>query len=288
MVHNLYYRHSGQFSLGSVALGTLAATAIGSALAAAYAALVLYIPLAGVITFILSIGFGVLLGLVTAGALRWAKVRHEGIAFLSSATVALSSFYVSWAVWTWLLLRQSKVEAHLSALAAQPEILWGVVGDINAMGAWSMSGATPTGAVLWVLWGVEALLILVPAVLVPLGVLAVPFCDRCDAWCDASEGVARLTVSEADELKSLMEAKRIDALERLGAAGERDTDWIRVDLHDCPSCDNLHTLTLKSVSVSVADDGDRQQKEVALVDHLLLTTEESHRIRALSPEPAKA
>lgn len=120
MVQNHYYQHSGQFALGSVILGTIAAAAMGSVLAAAYAAVVLYIPFAGVISFILSIGFGVLLGLTIAAALRWAKVRHEGILFLSSATAASSALYVSWAVWTWLLLRQSDVEAHVLALVQKP------------------------------------------------------------------------------------------------------------------------------------------------------------------------
>ena len=291
MVQNHYYQHSGQFALGSVILGTIAAAAMGSVLAAAYAAVVLYIPFAGVISFILSIGFGVLLGLTIAAALRWAKVRHEGILFLSSATAASSALYVSWAVWTWLLLRQSDVEAHVLALVQKPDVVWGLLGEINAVGAWSMSGFTPTGAVLWVLWGLEALLILVPAVLLPLGVLSVPFCERCDIWCEPSEDVARLSACEPSQLKSHMDAKELDVLLELGNPAEHDDTWIRVDLHDCPSCGNLHTMTLKSISVTVVDDGEHQQKELEVVNHLLLNTEEAHQIRALArslqPEPVE-
>lgn len=289
MVQNHYYRHSGQFALGNVLIGTVVATVMGSGLAAVYAALVLYIPFAGVITFVLSIGFGVLLGLGIAATLRWAKVRHEGVAFFASAAAAASSFYVSWAVWTYLLLRQSEVEAHLTALAMEPRVLWSVLGEINAVGAWSLSSFTPTGAVLWVLWGAEALLILAPAVLVPLGVLAVPFCERCDVWCEPTEDVARLAATGLDEpgeLKSRMDAKDLTALERLGTPGADDERWIRVDLHDCPSCGNLHTMTLKAITVSVDSDGETQHKEIEVVNHLLLSTDEAHRIRALAPANA--
>jgi len=286
MVQNHYYRHSGQFALASALLGTIAAAAVGSLLAAAYAALVLYIPFAGVITFVLAIGFGLLLGLTIAAALRWAKVRHEGIAFLSASTVALSAFYVSWAVWTWLLLRRADVEAELMALVPQPDVLWELLGEINAVGAWSMSSFTPTGAVLWVLWGAEALLILVPAVLLPLGVLAIPFCERCERWCEPSEDVARLAACEPSQLKSLADAKELDALARLGSPGPDDDTWIRVDLHDCPACGDLHTLSLKLITSATGDDGQPQQKEMEVVNHLLLTTNEAHRIRTLQPEPA--
>ena len=295
MVQNLYYRHSGQFALGRVILGTIAAAATGSLLAVAYAASVLYIPFAGVVSFILSIGFGVLLGLTTTAALRWAKVRHEGIAFLSSATAASSAFYVSWAVWTWLLLRQADVESHLSALVQEPGVVWGLLGEVNAVGAWSMGGFTPTGAVLWVLWGFEALLILVPAVLLPLGVLAVPFCERCNLWCEPTEDVARLAACEPSQLKSHMDAEELNVLAvlfELGTSAEDDDTWIRVDLHDCPSCGNLHTMTLKSISVPEAAAGEHHQTELEVANHLLLSTEQAQRIRVLArtfqPEPVEA
>jgi hypothetical protein len=145
---------------------------------------------------------------------------------------------------------------------------------------------TPTGAVLWVLWGAEALLILAPAVLVPLGVLAVPFCERCDVWCEPTEDVARLaasSLSSPDELKARMDSKDLDALERLGDPAAHDDAWIRVDLHDCPSCGNLHTMTLKHVTVGLDGNGETQHKELEVVNHLLLSTDEVHRIRALQP-----
>lgn len=88
-----------------------------------------------------------------------------------------------------------------------------------------------------------------------------------------------------------MDAKELDVLLELGNPAEHDDTWICVDLHDCPSCGNLHTMTLKSISVTVDDDGEHQQKELEVVNHLLLNTEEAHQIRALArslqPEPVE-
>ena len=53
---------------------SLAAAACGSVVAAAYAALVLYIPYAGVVTFFLAIGFGLLLGFIIAFAVAGAAL----------------------------------------------------------------------------------------------------------------------------------------------------------------------------------------------------------------------
>ena len=222
MVQNHYYRHSGQFTLGSVLIGTIAATAIGAVLAAVYAALVLYIPFAGLITFVLSIGFGVLLGLAIAATLRWAKVRHEGVAFFSVGRRRRgASFYVSWAVWTYASAPpvRSGSAPHRASRCSRT-CYGGVLGEINTVGAWSVSGFTPTGAALWVLWGAEALLILAPAVLVPhrgsRGAVLRAL-RRCGASRPRTSPGSRPW--SPSELKSHMDAKDLGALERLGDAG---------------------------------------------------------------------
>lgn len=281
MRESLYYDHSGEFSVGPLILGTFAAIVVGAVLSAIYAALILYIPFAGWITFILAIGYGVLLGLVIGRGLKWAKVRHDGIAFLSSLVAASTSFYVSWATWTALVLAGSTDGTDLLAVVSRPAAVWAILHEINAVGAWSLSGFTPTGAALWVLWGLEAVLILAPGVLVPLGVLAVPFCESCERWCEPETDVARLASCEPAELKEGLESRRVDALRELGAPAARDATWIRADLHDCPSCRDLHTLTLTSVRVSVGDDGEQTEQETQAVSQFLVTTPEAETIRGI-------
>ena len=74
------YRHSGRFPLPGVALSLVAGTAAGVILAFVYAYLVLYIPLAGYLTFILTAGFGGLAGGATGVLLHWQKVRNNAVA----------------------------------------------------------------------------------------------------------------------------------------------------------------------------------------------------------------
>ena len=42
-------------------------------------------------------------------------------------------------------------------------------------------------------------------------------------------------------------------------------------------------MTLKAVTVSVDGEGETQHKELEVVNHLMLSTDEAHRIRALGP-----
>jgi hypothetical protein len=281
MEQGSYYRHSGHFSLGGLFLATAGAGLLVAALSAIYTALILYIPLAGFITFLLAIGFGMGVGLVSGRALLLGKVRNGPLSTAVSATMAFLGVYLSWAAWSWLLLNRMNVEADLMAIVPSPSILWSVMTEVNEAGAWSIGGFTPSGAVLWVLWGLEATLICTPAFFVSLGMTAVPFCERCERWCEAAQDAARISHCEADVLRQGVEASPLDFLKRLGAPSVRDTTWIRADLHACPSCDNLTTLSLREVTVSVNEKGERNEVERELIHQLRVSLGDAEGVRAL-------
>lgn len=287
MEETKYYRHSGSVSGGGLVLGTIAAS-IGVAIAAAiYAAAVLYIPLAGVITFVLAAGFGSVAGFIVGHALQFGKLRNDKIAFLVASVLALEALYVSWASWTTLLLWRSDVEASFLPLLESPALLWSVVRELNGVGAWSVGGFSPTGGLLWALWGLEALIILGLATLVPLGILTLPFCERCERWSKLDEDIARFadtdsdSDSDSDSLKSSVEGGAVEFLSSLGKPSVKDTTWLRADLHRCPSCDDLHTLTLSRVTVT-NDKGERKENAQSILQHLLLPKTAAAALRELA------
>lgn len=285
MEQGSYYRHSGQFSIGGILLATAGASLGVAVLSAIYAALTLYIPLAGFITFLLAIGFGMGVGLVSGGALVWGKVRNGPLSATFSAAMATLGIYLSWAVWSWLLLNRSDVEASLMAIVPDPSLLWSVVAEVNRSGAWSIGGFTPSGAALWVLWGLEGTLVFAPAFFVSLGMTAVPFCERCERWCEATQDAARVAHCETDVLRQGIETSPLDFLKRLGSPSVRDTTWIRADLHSCPSCDSLTTLSLSEVTVNVNDKGERNEVETELIHQLQISPRDAEGVRALGRSP---
>ena len=281
MEQGKYYRHSGAFSIGGLLLASILGT-VGVAIAAVlYAALVLYIPLAGFITFILTAGFGVVAGGVSGMALKWGKLRNNGLATLVGVLFGAEAVYVSWAAWTTLLLWRSDVEASGLALAASPGVLWSVASEINQVGAWSLRGFTPTGGFLWLLWGVEALLVFGLTALVSMGMTAVPFCERCERWCEEEENVARFAASDAERVKREAESQPLEFLTSLGPPPEQADTFLRADLHSCPGCHQTHALTLQSVTVTLNKD-ERKESATEVLRHLLVPSSVAEGVRGLA------
>src|SRR5688572_3905604 len=172
-----YYRHSGRFSPPGALIGLAGGLLAGVALAFAYAYSLAYIPIVGIVTFILSAGFGALVGFVTGRLLRVGHVRNNAVTTIVTLTVALVAFYMSWVAWIHAIAGRADADIPLAEIASQPALVWELVQEINKVGAWSLKGFTPTGTFLWILWAIEACLIVVPVFLVTSAMLGGrPYC----------------------------------------------------------------------------------------------------------------
>jgi hypothetical protein len=268
-----YYRHSGQFSPVGVFVALLGGLAGGAVLAFVYAYALAYIPIVGYITFILSAGFGALVGLVTGKLLQRGHVRSSGVSTLVALVVALGAFYVSWAAWISAMAGRADAAIPIGDLLTRPDLTWELIQAINAVGAWTMKGWTPTGGVLWGLWGLEAALILVPAMLVGIAIVGGhPYCESCRAWCTDQEGVLNVAYSDPAEVRRRLEGGDLAYLESLGRSESGAHTWVRIDLHRCPtaSCGRTNTLSAHIVQVTVNNKGESSQKATAVVDKLLV------------------
>lgn len=282
------YKHSGRAPVGGISLGAIMGLTAGAILAVVYAYSIAYIPIVGYFTFILSIGFGGLLALFTAGGLRLGKVRNGPISTAVGITVGLIAFYISWAVWVYATLGRADVELSLVALIMQPKVVWELVGTINELGAWSIKSFTPTGAVLWALWGVEALLIIGPSLLIAI-INSDPFCERCNTWCSKEQRLKERTLGDVDPglLKDPKSWRGLRMLDRLSPRAPDDTDWLRLDLHVCdPECRKTQALDVVRVSTRQDSDGQMKEDVESIVQGLLLSNADVDRLRTVSTNAA--
>jgi hypothetical protein len=128
----------------------------------AYAAIDVFMPLAGVITVLPLLGFALGLGM----ALRWLANR---LLCSNRRFVALCGFcsgafgmYIAWVTFEWLLLgRQNQPPAAASPLhlALAPELVWKLAVAIGREGWYSIGGVTPSGVFLWLTWFIESLVV---------------------------------------------------------------------------------------------------------------------------------
>jgi hypothetical protein len=278
-----YYKHSGKYAPGGLLMGLVGGIIAGAILAAAYAYLELYIPLAGVITFILTAGFGGLLGFAVGALMKRGNVRSAPATLLVSLIVAAVSFYISWGVWLYAALKRAEVEqADVLAILLNPGVMWELAGEINKVGAWTIKSWTPTGGVLWTFWGLEALIIFAMTLLVAKVVIeGDPFCEHCGKWCEESQGVLRVPMADPDEMKQRMEMKDFSYLEKLAAGKAEAGASMSLDIHTCPGCRNTNTLTVKSTTVTVDKKGNESKDEKEVLAKLVLTPTDAETIRSL-------
>lgn len=277
-----HYRSSGAFSPLAFPTVLLVGLPAAMLLATIYAYAILYIPIAGYVTFILSVGFGLLCGVAFGYAMRLGKVRNRTLGIALPLLLGLLAFYAHWAIWVYAFLQRADVDASLVGLFFQPSVLWEIVASINKTGAWELFHSTPTGIVLWLLWTAEALLIVVPCVFGAFAMISAPFCERCGKWCDEEEGVQTLRTTDDNTVKAHAEAKDFAALRALGTADADELHFLRLDIHRCASCDHTNTLSVQRISISKDDKGKESRSTDALVTHLLLTRAELAKLRALS------
>lgn len=302
-MNELYYRHSGKWSLGAalpaLAVGALAAVV----LAAVYAYAALYVPVVGTITVILTAGFGAAAGAIPGTMLKRGNTRSKAVAAIIGVVVGLIALWASWVFWIYALLRRSDVDVSLPAIAFAPTSLWSAMVEVNKRGVWNVHGLQPSGAFLWVIWGLEACIIFFLSYALCEGTIAAqPFCESCNRWCEAEEDVGSCAApanagagkaENAAELRTRLEAKDFSALEKQGPVGNR-AEWLRWDLHVCKSCGGTNTLALKAVKAEVEKKGQVKLHSVELFHGLIVSQAEVEQLRGvgqklrLSPATAAA
>jgi phage FluMu protein Com len=282
----LYYQPSGEVTVAGLAAGLLGGLVAGVFLAFLYSYIISYVPFI-YLNLLCTIGYAVGLGATVGGLMRGGKMRNPAVCVFSAIAVTLVSFYASWAVWLAVTISGKEFSVSWLTLAQQPLVLWDVILKINETGAWSMgrSKVPVTGIFLWVVWGVEALVILVGSPLMAWSILTSDlFCESCQSWCEEDKSLVSLAIAESAELKRRVEAKDFEYLKSVGAKVEGDAMWYRLDLHKCPSCENTNALSVKLEKLKIDSKGNATTQTSDLMDKLLLSATEVSQLRQVSVE----
>jgi hypothetical protein len=289
----MYYKHSGEVPAAGLVTGFLGSLAAAFVLAWVYAYGILYIPIIQ-ITFILTFVFAAALGGASSFFLRWSKVRNVTIARCLTVLMALFGLYAAWAAWVHgFLERGDNHETGPLELFYRPDLLVGIIVQINEVGPWSIGNFGSSGShepekgfFVWVVWLIEAGVILVTPNLFATSFMDDTFCEGCDVWCDRREGLALIPLNGGQHaLRDKLEEREWASI--VGPVDPRC--HCRLDVHSCPKCDGTHTLTASVLTHGVDSKGRPTVNVVRWVDKLILTKEELAALVAAlrSPPPKK-
>jgi hypothetical protein len=282
----LYYKPSGEVTLAGLGAGLLGGLLVGLVLAFVYSYLIAYIPFI-YLNILCTVGYTFALGFVIGWLLKSGKMRNPVVGVFAAVAVSLISYYFCWAIWLSAMLARSDVDISALALATHPGALLDLILRVNEKGAWTLGrGGTPvTGVFLWVIWGAEALIVLVGPPLIAWGVLSSePFCESCGEWCDEDHSLVSLARAEPAELRRVFESKEFERLKSVGAKEDGAQDWYRLDLHRCKRCDRTNTLTVKSEKITFDSKGNSKVRSTDLFSKLVLAPTEIEELRRVSRE----
>ena len=277
---NNVYKHSGRLTIVGIIAAIVGGVVAGFPLAFIYAWGVIRIPEVK-LACIATIAYGLMLGVVPGFAAKWGKVRNAQVAALLAMCTAAGSIYWSWAFWVQNVFHTfAQKELSGLGLMQQPHTLWTLMKLINQVGTWGMSSGPATkGTELWVIWAFESATVLGAAALAAFAVIRVqPFCEVCQLWCSATEKLCLLPVSDIGQTKLLLEQHDLSFLQKLGP-GNTKVSHLKAEVHSCPNCRDLNTLTLQQMFVQPRKFGSPAVKVVNLASKLMISRQEADAFR---------
>jgi hypothetical protein len=99
--------------------------------------------------------------------------------------------------------------------------------------------APVTGIFLWIIWGAEALFVVLTAAALPRATASRPFCEECGYWCEKKPDLFTLPGASAAPLVQAIRddnASRVAEL-RANPPPYDESGLVGVSLHTCPGCD---------------------------------------------------
>jgi hypothetical protein len=184
MIEEKCYQHSGNSNIAGLVIALGIGTIIAIVLGFLYNFLIIIIPIVYINLFI-TIGFGTALGYSIKFLSRFGKIRNDRQNLILAGIIGFVGFYFQWIAYLVYLTSEShSFQAYQENfnLIYNPAVLGQLILEVNKIGSWAMFGVIFTDFPLWVIWGIEALLIIGIPILIALRHPIIPFSETLNKW----------------------------------------------------------------------------------------------------------
>jgi hypothetical protein len=279
-----FYQPSNRFSVGGLLLYVLGGVATAAVLALVYVYAVWYIPLIYV-NFFATVGFGLVLGLVLSRLARAGKLRNPALAGGLALLVGLVAEYLQWGVYLTLLVNTTDVDEFGSGLRqfsiasttfspdlflniiSRPGAMLSVISQVSETGSWSLFGAQVSGVVLWLVWLVEAVIVVGLPALTARSAAKAPYSETAGEWAVEEAMTRRAPLfTVAGEAAAALQSGQLQPL-----AVNSDPVFCRLKLYAAPNDATCRYASLEQVRIDIDDKGKTSEKTVDLLEYLVLT-----------------
>lgn len=281
MRHGRYYQESGRFDLGGATTAMVVGLLAGALIGFLYGVIdnvnpLIYVNALG------SLACGWVAGAGAGLGARWGKVRNARAAALAGLAAGVVALWASWIGWTFALL-------DWETLLLDPRPLSALIQLVNAKGAWTLKGATPTGWALWGIWSIEALMILGAAVFGAWCMISEePYCEECGAWADDEVTTHVAPYADRAALVKSLEAEDYEALLALPGISPSLAPRFLVEARRCPRRGAPYFLKLSIQTTQKNSKGHDETSTERFVTNLLVPERVYEWVRAGGAAPGAA
>lgn len=285
-----FYRHSGKTPiLGLILFGAAGFIAV-PVTALIYGYLAFYIPFI-YLNILLVFGYIFVVSFVLSRVAFWGKIRNTFIVGLAGFFFGLFAEYIGWVAWIAAL---AKDPTYLIEFFFPLDII-SIIVEIGKEGVWSFEGTTPSGTFLYLIWLVEAILVVGGITYNTIKLFSgVPFCEDSDAWANKKSSLAAFApLANPGQFKASISQGTYSTFNELKPI-QSGNAFTLFELYECDVCRNFYVLNIKDVRISVDRKGRQVRKEKPIVANLLATpsilslikrVEQEHRIATTRPQP---
>lgn len=232
-----YYKPSGKYSMLSLFYFALASLTVLPLLGLIYAYCIWYIPFF-YINFLITIGLGFGVGITMLYVVRLGKIRNRKIATAFGVLGGLITLYFHWAVWVDLVINagesygSSRIGITVSnieflqvfRLAANPQLLFQLIGEINNTGTWGFKSIPVSGIVLSLIWIIEVLVVLLFSCIPPRNASQVPFCELNNEFFKDKKTPELAFIEDKEQIINSLQNDDIQHLESLMKVNNKEQD----------------------------------------------------------------
>ncbi|QNK61039.1 hypothetical protein H7F33_10610 [Pedobacter sp. PAMC26386] len=282
-MENLYYEPSGKVPFKGLIISLLIGISLTIGLSILYIALQWFIPFIYLNFFIaVGLGFGVTLSLFIAiGA---GKIRNTKYAYFLATLCGLLAWYAQWALFVSLLseangsigggmwVRSSFNLNGFWYIFTHPQLLFQSLITLNEVGTFTLKHAPVTGILLWIVWIIEALIIIfIPILTSSFGKTTIPFSEQNDSWMNSRLFDGKIkTIADKETLIAELKTGNFKTIKDYLTEDNIGDNYATVSIYESPG-DPISFLTVTNISHTLDKKGQPQKKQDIVVEYFKTT-----------------
>jgi len=282
-MEHLYYQPSGKVPVKGIFISLIMAVVITVVLSIIYIALQWFIPFI-YLNFFIAAGLGFGIGGGVFIAIGAAKIRNTTYERVLAVLCGLLGWYCQWALFVSLLseaegsmgggmwVRSSFNLTGFWTILTHPEILFRAMLSLNDVGTFTLKHNTVSGTLLWVVWVIEALIIIGAPILFSLsGRATTPFSEQNNEWMEDREVEGKLkTVTDPDDMIKELTTGNLKCLKDFLPADDLSTDYATLRIYESPG-DPISYISVTNISHTADKKGESKKEAKTVIEYYRIT-----------------